>query len=106
MIGRFRHRVTLNGKPTVTQDPGGTLVEAANVIGGAWAKIEPLSGREVWEAQRLQHPVSHRIRVRYLAARMAARGIVFDGRNFEVHAAINVGERMRVIEYLVEEETT
>lgn len=106
MIGRFRHRVTLYGEPTVTQDPGGTLVETANEIGGAWAKIEPLSGREIWEAQRLQHPVSHRIRVRFLKARMAARSVTYEGRAFEVHAAINVGERGRVIEFLAEEETT
>ena len=106
MIGRFRHRIVLMGAPATVQGDGGTLSNAQDVIGGAWAKLEPLSGREDFDAQRFNYPVSHRIRVRYLPARMAARSAVFGDRTFRIQSARDVGERHTLIDYLAEEETS
>ena len=103
MIGRFRHRVLLKAKPETVQGDGGTLVETETIIGEAWAKLEPVSGREAFEAHRLDYPVTHRIRVRYLPSRMAARTILFNDRSFRVQSARNVNERGTHIDYLAEE---
>ena len=104
MIGRFRHRVVLKAAPETVQGPGGTLTETEAIIGEAWAKIEPVSGQKTFEFQRLHYPVTHRVRVRYVPARMAARTLHFGDRVFQIHSAHNLNERSTHIEYMAEEQ--
>lgn len=103
MIGALRHRVTLKGAPTVTQGAGGTLTETDSILGTVHAKIEPLSAREVFEAQKLDYPVTHRITTRYRAAWKAARFITFGARQFKVQSARDRDERGRWLEFEAQE---
>lgn len=102
-IGALRHRVTLKGPPSVVQGAGGTLVETEAVLGTVSGMIEPLSARQIFEAQKLDYPVTHRIRTRYRAAWKAARFITFGARQFKVRSVRDPDERGRWLEFEAQE---
>ena len=63
--GRYRHQVILQRR-TDSQDPGGQVVHSyEDVVADAWARIEPLKGREFISAQQVQSEVTTVIYVRY-----------------------------------------
>jgi SPP1 family predicted phage head-tail adaptor len=49
------------------QDKFGEPIPQWGTVATRWGKIEPLSGRELWQAQQVQADVTHRIRLRYFA---------------------------------------
>ena len=102
-IGALRHRVTLKGPPSVVQGPGGTLVDTEAVLGTVSAQVEPLSARQMFEAQKLDYPVTHRIRTRYRAAWKDARFIAFGARQFKVQSVRDLEERGRWLEFEAQE---
>ena len=103
MIGRLRHRVTIQRFDRVDDGGGGTeerWVDVATV----WAGVEPIRGRERLEAMQLEQSVSHRVVIRY---RPDVDGrnmrIVHRGRALHVQAVVSPDERNRWLELLCEE---
>ena len=96
-IGQLRHSITVQRRNT-TQDSFGQQSVAWVDAFTARADVKPLSGRELDAAQQMTAEVSHKVIIRYrpeLASPSvaAAMRIVFRGRNFNIQAAINEGER-------------
>ncbi|MFQ5535173.1 MAG: phage head closure protein [Sphingomonadales bacterium] len=104
MIENFRHKVVLQTASSV-QGPGGHITKTWNTLATVAAAIEPLRGAQQLAAMKLEHPLTHRITVRYQPGLTDARRILFGARIFEVHAAINDGERSRFIIFKAEEQT-
>lgn len=104
-IGEFRSRVTLQRESRVADGGGGfanvwTDLAASPTV---WARIDPLRGREVLQALKLQSPVTHRVTLRYRADVTAGMRLTVAGRAFNIRAAINLDERGRWLELLCEE---
>ena len=59
------------------------------------ASIEPLSGRELANAQQAVEETTHRIRIRYLASVTAQCRVTFGDRVFDVMSVIDADERKR-----------
>jgi SPP1 family predicted phage head-tail adaptor len=61
--GKLRHRLAIQspteiivrGEPSVTW----------NTVATRWAQIEPLTGRELWNARQVQPDITHRIELRH-----------------------------------------
>ena len=64
--GNLRHLVTIQ-KLTTTRDSFGEPVESWTTFATVHAAVEPLSGREYWQAQQIAAETSLRVRIRYLA---------------------------------------
>jgi SPP1 family predicted phage head-tail adaptor len=62
----MRHRITLE-TPAETQTVDGSVTRTWAPLATVWASVEPLLGRERFDAQREQADVSHRVRMRFLA---------------------------------------
>lgn len=94
--GRLRHRVTLQ-RHTPTQDAYGGETMAWSDLGTRWAAVEPLSGREWFQAQQFNAETSIRVRVRHdstTAAMKADDRIQFGSRTLELTAPPqNLNER-------------
>jgi len=104
-IGELRSRVTLQRESRVA-DGGGGYANVWTDLGASptvWARIEPLRGREVLQALKLQAPVSHLVTLRNRADVTAGMRLVAGGRAFNIRAAINLEERGRWLELLCEE---
>lgn len=93
-IAALRHRITIR-QPAIKADPirGKPAVPAQTIATGYPAAIEPLDGRELYEAQQLSSVISHRVRMRYLAGLTATCEVFFGARTFEIIAVVNVEER-------------
>jgi SPP1 family predicted phage head-tail adaptor len=101
--GRFRHLVTLE-ELTRTRLPGGGWSESwESFATDVPAAITPLTGQERLRAMQVSATLSHRIEVRYVAGITPAMRLWYDGRQFDVKAAVDVGERHEVWEMLAEE---
>jgi len=93
-IGPMRHRITLEA-PAESQGSDGSVTRTWAPFATVWASVEPLLGREYFDAQREQADVSHRVRMRYLAGVTHNMRVVLGSRVFEIESVLNAGERDR-----------
>ena len=106
----LRHRVTFE-KQTRAPDGGGGWTETWATDRTCTAAVEPLKGGETWQALQTQHPVTHKITVRYSKpvaellrdSDMDRRRINFRGRIMRLVSIINVEERNRFLEIMARE---
>lgn len=95
----LRHRVELQQR-TETQDAYNQPVITWSKVTDLSANVQPLRGRERIQAAELGTAYSVKITMRFqqgLTINTDNR-IVYDGRNFDINAVINVGERNRTLE--------
>lgn len=100
--GRLRHRVTIQSVTTNT-DSYGQPIESWSTFAEVWAAVEPLTGREYFQAQQLQAEVTYRVRIRYLTGVLPTMRVLHDSRTFEVQAVINLDERNRELHLMCRE---
>jgi len=90
--GKLRHRVTLQSKGTTRDTYGGetiTWVDLATV----WADCSPLSGREYLAARVEVAETIIKIRIRWRADVSTTTRAVWDGRTYDIEAALDTGGR-------------
>ncbi len=101
-IGPLRHRIALQAG-TGTQGGYGNIPLTFSTYATVWASVQPLSGRELLNAQQVYAETSHRIRLRYLSTVTTKDRILFDSRAFEIVSMINWNELNWMLELLCKE---
>lgn len=103
--GKLRHRVTIEERSTSAPGDGSygsTWTAATN--GTVYASIEPLQGRELWEARQVGAKVTHRVRMRYWPGLTSEHRLNFGGRILNLlQPPINVREKNVEFELLCRE---
>lgn len=102
MIGRLRHRLTVQ-RPDRTADVGGGATITWTDVARVWGAVEPISGRETVVAERQQATVTHKVTLRYRADLDARMRILFGSRSFNIRSLVNPDERGRWLICLCEE---
>ena len=99
--GKLRHRVQLQ-VPLEDRDDLGGVRTVWMTMDELWADIEPLKGKEVFEAASIEGRLSHRITLRAYAGFDTRWRLVWpeQDRAFQVYSAKDVQERHRVTELL------
>ncbi len=64
LVGPMRHLVEVQRDEAASKRASGELVEDWQAVFQEWASIEPLAGREFWNAVQVQANVTHKIRIR------------------------------------------
>ncbi len=103
--GQLRHQITIKGPGTRVDDGagGGSIVEPV-IASDVRARIETLSGSDLFEARQFAPRVTHKITMRYIAGIKPAMKVEYDGRVFNIQEPINdVEERHRELQLTVEE---
>lgn len=93
--GDLKDVITLQSNAP-TQDAGGAPVDAWTDVATVRAAIEPLAGREFFDAARVVADISHRIRIRYRAGVTEAMRVVENGRTFDIEAVLEVERRRQL----------
>lgn len=101
--GRLRHRVKLQRYDRVSDGMGGYEEQWVDVA-TVWASVEPLQGRERFEAQQVQATTSHRVRMRYRSDVKPEMRVLFGSRILHIQAVVDPQERHRELQLLCEEE--
>jgi len=92
--GTLRHRVNIQRR-TLSRNAYGEELDVWSDEGPArWAAIEPLSGRELQQAQQVQAEVTHQVRLRWCVDLdlTPAKRIRFRTRVFDIVSVRNVRE--------------
>ncbi len=63
--GRLRHRVQIQERVETTRDEHGGISPTWSTIATVSASVEPLRGRELFEAQQVQERTTIRVRMRH-----------------------------------------
>ena len=91
--GELRKYVTIQEKTGETRDSYGSLTWTWQTLQQVYAAIEPLSGREFFDAQEVQADVSVRIRIRALAGVKPDMRVVYGSRVLEILSVLDLEER-------------
>lgn len=91
--GQLRHRVTLERITSRTKDSVGELQPVWTAVGDYFAFVNPLSGRELWNAQQVTPLVSHSVTMRNIGPMSSLDRLFFEGRILELNSVMRVGER-------------
>jgi len=87
-IGKMRHEIVIQQKPTTKNSFGETLNTWDNVC-TIWASIEPLQGREYFSAEQIQSEVTTRIRIRYIDGIKPNMRVKYGDSIFNIKSIIN-----------------
>jgi SPP1 family predicted phage head-tail adaptor len=97
--GRLSERITIQQK-TVSRDAFGAEVITWSDVATVWAEANPIAGREYVALRQAQSDISLRFRLRYLAGITTAMRVLWEGKNWNIVEAINVGARRVELELL------
>lgn len=100
--GRLRHRVAIQ-RATRTRDSFGEAIRTWSTLATVWASVEPLRGREFFDAEMVQAEVSHRVIMRAYPGLQATDRLLYEGRVLEIQAVIDVRERGREYQVMCRE---
>ena len=108
-IGKLRHRLDIQNCATSsgeTQDTFGEPIRTWTTSETVWASVEPLTGRERFQAQQVQPEVTHKVKMRYNTSVNAKSRLLYGSRVLQVEAVMNPEERNAEFEILCKEDTT
>jgi len=91
-LGKLRHRIIIE-HVTETQDTDGSVIETWSTFATAQGSIEPVVGREYFDAQTKQADVTHRIYLRFISGITPKMRIKYGSRIFDILSVINTRER-------------
>lgn len=86
--GDFNRRVTIQQRGAA-KDGFGQATQTWTDLLSCWARIEPLSGRELVMAQAQNAEVTHLVEIIYRPTITAAMRVVYQGRIFNVLSVID-----------------
>jgi SPP1 family predicted phage head-tail adaptor len=94
--GQLNHRIRIQ-QPTTVKDSLGAPTQVWTDVATVWADIQPLSGREARIADRVSAELTHQITVRHCPdlddpQAVSRMRVLFRGRTFSIHAALNDDE--------------
>ena len=100
---RLRHRLTIK-QATEAADSYGAAgsITWADVV-TVWGSVEPIRGREYFDAKQVNAETTHRIGLRYRAGVTTKMRIYLGSRIFEVLEVLNPSERNRELQIMAKE---
>lgn len=101
-VGKMRHRITIQ-QPSDTPDGIGGNTRTWTTFATVWASIEPLNAFQIFKAQHLEHRVTHKVMIRYLAGLTSDMRISYDSRIFGIEGIKDIDETKNYFELMVEE---
>lgn len=100
--GELRHKVTIQ-RVSQTLDSSRQTVDLWTKLAEVWAAVEPLSGRELLNAQQIQPDVTHRVRIRHRDDVTPKMRVQHESRSLNIESVINLNERDRELHLLCRE---
>lgn len=106
--GKLRQRVTVQQITLGTPDLHGQHAETwaaypTSTSGKIWARVEPLRGNELIEAQQQAAEVTHRVTIRYLGGLTTDMRLLYGTRELQILSALNIDERGHMTQLLCKE---
>jgi len=101
--GDFNRRITIQRRSSATPNGFGQASQTWADVLSCWARIEPLSGRELELAQATHAEVTHLVEILYRPGITAAMRAVYQGRVLNVLSVIDPDTAHITLELLCSE---
>ena len=102
-IGRLRHRITFL-KPTDTEKNSfNENVPVYTPFKTVWAAVEPMTGKEYAEAQKIRAETTYNIITRYIPGITSDMKISFRDKEFDIVSTLNIRELNEQLKIVVSE---
>jgi SPP1 family predicted phage head-tail adaptor len=98
-IGELRHYVEIE-QVTETSDGAGGYTSNWTTFAHAWVSINPVSGREKFQAMQTETIFTHKIKMKWIAGITTKHRIKFGTRVFDIIDVRNIEERNIVLELM------
>jgi len=92
-FSKLRHRVTFQKPGGAVKNAMGEDVPVYADFATVWAAVEPLTGREYAEAQKIRADTTYRVTTRYIAGITPEMRIVHRDKTLNIASVLNIGER-------------
>ena len=99
---RLRHRVTIQS-PVVAVNGYGERITTWSTVATVGAAVEPLRGREFFDAEQVQAEISHRVIMRYRTGMESTMRLLHLTRVLHIETIIDVDERHRELQLMCRE---
>jgi SPP1 family predicted phage head-tail adaptor len=103
--GRLRHYVAVEQPVTQVAADGGAT-KGWELVFNEWAAIEPLRGREYFQAAAAQSEVDTMITMRYRSGVKTRMRVNYAGRHFDIQAVKDIQLRGRELQIMAKEYQT
>lgn len=103
-VGNLRHRVTIQHK-VLDKDEDGLAVEEWRPLAEVWAAVEPLQGREFWQAKAVQSESTIRVKTRYRLGITTAMRVLHGDRVLDIESVVDPEEKHVELHLLCKEVT-
>lgn len=100
--GSLKNKITFQ-EQTQTKNNFGEVEETWSDVLTTWASIQTISGKEQYLSNQNYATLSHKLRVRYSSLINSKQKILFGTRVFKILAVLNIFEKNKELEILVEE---
>lgn len=89
--GQLRHRITLQEQVETHSSTTGAVSRTWQDVAtnpNVWARMEPLTGREFFDAQQMQAEMSVRFTIRHRSDVTAKMAVLFGGKRYNIQAVL------------------
>ncbi|MFZ3172073.1 MAG: phage head closure protein [Carboxydocellales bacterium] len=100
--GELNRRITIQ-QPVETPDSEGVTTTTWGTFTTAWAAVEPLSGREFFNAQQFNSELTTRFRIRYQSGITTKMRVLFEARVFDILSVIPLKSAKKEIHLMTKE---
>lgn len=100
--GKLRHKIIIQ-QSSVTVGSGGLATESWTSFATIYAAVEPLTGREFFEAAAKMPSVTTRFRIRYLAGVTPGMRISYDGKYYDITNVLHINEHREEMHLMTKE---
>jgi SPP1 family predicted phage head-tail adaptor len=96
--GDLRHQITIQENQPIQNPAGPGMID--NWVDGAtvWAQVQLNSGREFFQAKKINDQISGVFKIRYIAGVNSAMRVRYGTRFFDIVAVIDVDERRQELQ--------
>jgi SPP1 family predicted phage head-tail adaptor len=101
-IGDMRQRITFQKEVKTADGSKGFTIAWQDVI-SVWAGVQPLSGREFFQAHQIKAEITHRVKIRYRTDITVKMRIKHRDRYFEIESILDKKERREELEIFCRE---
>lgn len=103
-LSLMRERIEIQSR-TLSADSFGGQTATWSTAATVWGKVEPLSGREMWQAQQVRPDVSHKVTIRHYSGLTPKHRLLVDSaRVFSIEAVLDIEDRHRQMVLMCKEE--
>ena len=93
--GQLRHKITFQIQDLETEEWSNSFT--------TWANINPISGKEYYQAETINSDLTHKIRLRYRKGITSDMRILYNERIFYIISVINEYERNSFLQLMCRE---